>query len=112
LTTDDTWLSAVIAAGTLDPASLARHPMRNVLTQAVGSHNDINIHTKDLPLEAGDVLLLSTDGLHAVIGENAICAALEGIRTPESLVKHLVESSRIAGGPDNITCVAVEVDKS
>jgi protein phosphatase len=109
LTHDDTWLNAVMGADVLDAASLARHPMRNVLTQAIGSQNDIDIHTTELPLEPDDFLLLSTDGLHGVIGDDAICAAFAGGGTPEDIAKRLFESARSAGAPDNISCVVVRV---
>jgi serine/threonine protein phosphatase PrpC len=110
LTSDDTWLNAVIAKDMLDTASLERHPMRNVLTQAVGSQSDVEVHTTDLCLEPADFLLLSTDGLHAVVGDNAICAAFARGGTPEALAKRLVENARSAGGPDNISCVVVGLE--
>jgi protein phosphatase len=107
LTTDDTWLNAVLAQDALDAASLKRHPMRNVLTQAVGSQNDVDVHTTDLQLEPADFLLLSTDGLHGVISDDAICASLAGGGSTEALARRLVESARSAGGPDNVSCVVV-----
>lgn len=109
LTTDDTWLNAVMGPDALDAASLERHPMRNVLTQAVGSQNDVEVHTTDLRLESSDFLLLCTDGLHTVVGDEAICVAFERGGTPEALSRRLIETARGAGGPDNITCVVVGV---
>ena len=106
LTVDDTWLNAVLAEGPLDAATLDRHPMRNVLTQAIGSQNDVDVHTADLRLEPADFLLLTTDGLHAVVGDDAIRAAFTHGGTPEHLVKRLVAEARGAGGPDNISCIA------
>jgi protein phosphatase len=110
LTTDDTWVNAVIGRDALDAAALKRHPMRHVLTQAVGSQNDVDVHTADVCLKAGDFLLLSTDGLHAVIDDDAICAAFTRGGTPESLARNLVQNALSAGGPDNITCVVVALD--
>jgi protein phosphatase len=110
LTADDTWLNAVIASGTLQPESLARHPMRNFLTQSVGSQTDVDVHTTDLPFESGDVLILSTDGLHAVIGDDAIRAMLTAGGTSEYLAKSFIQSARAAGGPDNIACVVVKAE--
>jgi protein phosphatase len=107
LTTDDTWLQAVLADSALNPASLERHPMRNVLTQAVGSQNDVTVHTAELDLQSGDCLVLSTDGLHAVAGDEAIRAVLERTETPEESAKRLIQEARRAGGPDNISCVVV-----
>src|SRR5262245_21161656 len=110
LTTDDTWLNTVIASGALDTTTLQRHPMRNVLTQADGSQTDVDVHTSERPLEAADLPLLCTDGLHAVVDDGAMCAVFEGGGTAETVAKRLVESARTAGGPDNIACVVVGVD--
>ena len=107
LTTDDTWLTAVLAQGTLDAASCERHPMRNVLTQAIGSQNDVDAHTVDVRLQPADLLLLSTDGLHAVAGDDAIRAAFAYGGTPEDLAKRLIQEARSAGGPDNISCIVI-----
>jgi PPM family protein phosphatase len=110
LTTDDTWLNAVLAQGTLDAASRDRHPMRNVLTQSVGSQNDLDVHTTDLRLEPSDLLLLSTDGLHAVVGDESLHATFRGGGTPEDVVRRFVQEARGAGGPDNITCIVIGIE--
>ena len=107
LTTDDTWLHAVLADSALNPVSLERHPMRNVLTQAVGSQNDVVVHTAELDLEPGDCVVLTTDGLHAVAGDAAIRGVLERMEGPEDSAKRLIQEARSAGGPDNISCVVV-----
>lgn len=107
LTSDDTWLNAVLSQGTLDAASRERHPMRNVLTQAIGSQNDVDPHTADLDLQSGDYLLLTTDGLHAVAGDESLRRALASGGAPELIVNRLIDGARAAGGPDNISCVVV-----
>jgi serine/threonine protein phosphatase PrpC len=112
LTVDDTWLNVVLADGNLDAAQRARHPMRNVLTQAVGSQNDVDVHTTDVLLRISDLLLLSSDGLHAVVGDDVVRAALANNLPPEDLVERLVHEARAAGGPDNISCVVIGVAHS
>jgi len=107
LTTDDTWLAAVLTPGALDAASRERHPMRNVLTQAIGSQNDVDAHTTEILLEPADLLLLTTDGLHSVVDDDAIGATLRQAETPDMLASRLVQKARAAGGPDNISCVVV-----
>jgi protein phosphatase len=99
-----------MALGTLDAAARERHPMRNVLTQAIGSQTDVDVHTRDLILEPADLLLLTTDGLHAVIGDGAVYAALDQGGHPEQIATHLINQARAAGGPDNISCVVIAAD--
>ena len=114
LTTDDTWLSAVMIRGALSKKTLANHPMRNVLTQAAGSEHDVEVHTHDLTLEPGDLLLLSTDGLHGVVGEticSMLSAGLSSGRSAEELAVTLIRAARSAGAPDNVSCVLVSYDE-
>lgn len=114
LTTDDTWLSAVMQRGTLDSAAVANHPMRNVLTQAAGSQHDVDVHTTDVNLQAGDALLLSTDGLHSVVPEDEmrsiLASGLSSNRPAADLAGMLVQASRSAGAPDNVSCVLVRYE--
>jgi serine/threonine protein phosphatase PrpC len=107
LTVDDTWLNAVMARDALDTAALDRHPMRNVLTQVVGSQKDVEVHTADLSPGPDDFLLICSDGLHCVLKDHAICAVLAQGGTAEELAKRLVANARSAGGPDNITCIVL-----
>ncbi|HWR50533.1 MAG TPA: protein phosphatase 2C domain-containing protein [Bryobacteraceae bacterium] len=107
LTTDDTWLNAVLQTNRVPAAQLENHPMRNVLTQAAGSQGDVEVHTSEVALESGDLFLLSTDGLHGVVGEEALREMLMRGGDPEARVGALVEAARYAGAPDNVAGVVV-----
>ncbi len=107
LTCDDTWLSAVIQQERLDSAALANHPMRNVLTQAAGSQYEVEVHTTDVQLEDGDVLLLSTDGLHGLVRDDGMRSILGMGPEVKEVAATLVSAARSAGAPDNATCVLV-----
>ncbi len=105
LTVDDTWLNTVLQKGALDRDALLNHPMRNVLTQAAGSQHDIEVHTKDIDLQNGDLLLLSTDGLHEVVPDETLRSILSSDANVRDLAVRLKDSARAEGGPDNISCV-------
>lgn len=107
LSTDDTWLNTVLADGPLDAKARERHPMKNVLTQAVGAQNELAVHTSDLDMEPGDCLLLTSDGLHAITGDAAIRDVLEKEGGADDIARRLIGRARAAGGPDNISCVVV-----
>ena len=77
LTTDDTWLNTVLKQVAIDQKALSKHPMRNVLTQAAGTQRDLDVHTCELGLQDGDVLLLCSDGLHGIVPEPHIISVLE-----------------------------------
>jgi PPM family protein phosphatase len=105
LTVDDTWLNAVLEEGMLDQKALQKHPMRNVLTQAAGTQRNLDVHTCELELTDGDVMLLCSDGLHGVVAEETITAVLATTQPLERQVTQLKEAALAAGGPDNISCV-------
>ncbi len=68
LTQDDSWAATILAHDPrVKPADLAHHPMRNVLTNVLGAREQVDVHLAERDLEAGDVLLLCSDGLHGVL---------------------------------------------
>jgi protein phosphatase len=107
LTVDDTWLNAVLHRDALDNSALLNHPMRNVLTQAAGSQNDLDVHTADVDFEADDIILLCSDGIHGVVCGEAIIAVLESPESAEEQAARLKDAARVEGGPDNISCIVI-----
>ena len=105
VTQDDTWLYSVMQREAAAKAELLNHPMRNVLTQALGSPNDVEVHVADVAVAPGDLMLLSSDGLHQVVPEEEL-RALAGLGAPlEDAARRLIEAARTGGAPDNISCV-------
>ncbi len=109
ITQDQTWVNEVGRPLGLDEDSLRNHPMRHVLTMAIGASAPLSINYYEVPLEPRGLLLLSSDGLHGVVE----AADLENILRQEAgsqlerACRRLVEAARRAGGPDNITAVLV-----
>jgi protein phosphatase len=106
LTRDDSWVSAAWAEGILSSDEIDRHPLRNVITKAVGAKDNIELETSEHKLQAGDLVLLCSDGLHAMIADDAILGLLNP--PPESLEKAadaLIEAANEAGGKDNVSVV-------
>lgn len=105
LTLDDTWLYSVMQQEAAAKAELLNHPMRNVLTQALGSPQDVEVHIAELAAAPGDLLLLSSDGLHQVVAGEAL-RSLVALGLPlEETARRLVEAARTEGAPDNVSCV-------
>ena len=105
ITEDQTWVHEVGRRLGLDEESLKTHPMRHVLTMAIGVSPQIRIHTYALKPTNGTQLLLCSDGLHGVLEELAIAEILGSDGDPKEKCKVLVEAAKKAGGPDNITTV-------
>lgn len=108
-TVDHTVVQRLIDAGELDPAHAATHPDVHVLTQCVGGQVDEVVPAvTDAPvrLEAGDRVLLCSDGLHDLVRTDELPGLLTG-RDPELAARALVELAKQRGGHDNITVVVV-----
>jgi len=109
ITSDQTWVNEVGRSLGLTEEQIHNHPFRNVLTMAVGARERIDVHCYDLPLQSGDVLLLSSDGLHGIIGEQGIAQVLATNLPLDGKTAALIEMAKNGGGPDNITAVLVEM---
>ena len=107
ITQDQTWVSEVGRPLGIPEEALRRHPMRHILTMAIGAATEVTVNSYQVGIEPGSVVLLSSDGLHDVVepGElERILRAANGAPLHESCGR-LIEAARNAGGPDNITAV-------
>ena len=107
---DDSLVQALVEAGKLDAGSVAQHPQRNVLTQALGvtSNHQLRIGIARGELAQGMSFLLCSDGLTEGV-DNASIAHIVG-RTglaPQECVDQLLLSALEAGGDDNVTVLVV-----
>jgi protein phosphatase len=106
LTRDDSWVSAAWAEGILSSDDIERHPLRNVITKAVGAKESIEIDVIEHRLAPGDVALLCSDGLHGMINDAAILAILTPAPAAlEPAVDRLIAAANEAGGKDNVSVV-------
>jgi len=108
VTVDQSWVQEVGRPLNIDAEHLKNHPMRNLLTMAIGTVSSLRVHTYSLPRRSGMQLLLSSDGLHSVVSEKTIAEALSSEQSLEAKCHYLIEAARQAGGPDNITVVLLQ----
>jgi PPM family protein phosphatase len=109
LTRDDSW-AATILEQTPErdrPAALARHPMRHVLTNALGAREETEIHVAEHPLTGGERLLLCSDGLHTVCPPEQLRELLEQTQDVEATAAALVRAAIDGGSRDNVTVVVI-----
>src|SRR3984893_7003274 len=79
LTSDDSWLASVLAQDpSVDPAMLQNHPMRNALTSAVGARAGSDVHVVEETLRGGELIAMTTDGVHGAIDDMRIQRLLAG----------------------------------
>ena len=106
VTKDDSWVSAALGEGILNSDEIDRHPLRNVITKAVGAKESIELDVVEQKLQAGDVALICSDGLHAMIADEEIQRLLHPMAPSlEEAAAKLIEAANEAGGKDNVTVV-------
>jgi PPM family protein phosphatase len=110
ITDDHSYVGRMIREGLITSEQAATHPQRNVLTAALGMESAVPVDLSEAPLalEPGDLLLMSTDGLHGLLSDGEILA-LAGSNSPAAACKALVNLAKERGGFDNITVQILRV---
>lgn len=104
-TRDQSLGMALLDLGIVSAEQLDSMHGANILLQAVGSDDELEIIFTRLSLCRGDILLLCSDGLSGVISESEICDAVVRSRSLRGAADRLVRLALDAGGPDNVTVV-------
>jgi protein phosphatase len=108
LTDDHSWVSEQVRAGMLTDDDAQRHPMRNIVTRALGSRTEVAADIADTEILPGDVFLLCSDGLNAMLSDREIGQKLaEHRRDPEAACRALVDAANARGGEDNTTVIVL-----
>jgi protein phosphatase len=108
ITDDQTWVNEVGRPLGLDEESLKNHPMRHVLTMAIGASSPLTVNCYAVPVTPGALILICSDGLHGVVDSLTLEGILQGGRNGAELEEschQLIEAAKQAGGPDNVTTV-------
>ena len=106
LTRDDSWVSAAWAEGILSHDEIDRHPLRNVITKAVGAKEEIDLDTTEHHIVKGDVLMLCSDGLHAMLNDEKILQTVTPFPAAlQEAAQKLIDAANEAGGKDNVSVV-------
>ena len=110
LTRDDSWIEAAIAQRLIEVRERDVHPFRHVLTKAIGLQEDVEFAVGEEPIQAGDRVLLCSDGLTTALSDQRIEEILRlHAADLESTCRALVAAANEAGGPDNVTVVLVRM---
>jgi len=110
ITDDQTWVNEVGRPLGLDEESLRNHPMRHVLTMAIGASTPLTVNYYSVDMSPGAMVLMCSDGLHGVVEAPQMEQILRDGRNGASLeesCRRLIEAAKEAGGPDNVTTVLV-----
>src|SRR6185295_18777418 len=94
MTKDDSLIARLVESGAITVAEAAAHPMKNVLTEAVGAKENINVHVHEIDLLNGDRLMLCSDGVHGVIDEAPLLKILDCGKDVQATVETIVAEAR------------------
>ncbi len=110
LTEDQTLVNDLVASGTLTAEQAKVHPQRNMITQALGSPQQLVVVVYKLALKRGDRILLCSDGLHGEVDDLRIREIMAPGFSPRKTLESLVEEAIANGGRDNITGVILAMN--
>jgi protein phosphatase len=109
LTDDHSWVHEQVTAGILTEDEAKSHPLKNVVTRALGGGPTVSPDLQELHFSPGDVFLFCSDGLTTMLSDEEIRDCVAAGESPRDLCRHLVDLANEKGGVDNITVVAVVV---
>ncbi len=105
LTDDHSWVHEQVAAGFLTEEAARSHPLKNVVTQALGGSTEPRVDILETEVEEGDLYLLCSDGLNSMLTDNEIAARLGDEGSLEQIATQLIAAANDRGGNDNVSVV-------
>ena len=106
VTRDDSWMASMLAQDpTADRGHYERHPMRNALTNVVGARRRADVHVIEETLGGGELIVLTTDGVHGVLDDDAIEQRLLDAGDVRGMAEKLVAAALARGSHDNCTAL-------
>lgn len=108
LTHDHSIVAERVRAGLMTPAEAETSSMQSVITRAIGAEQDVHPDLYEVPLNAGETLLLSSDGLTRGVRLDEIAGVLASNPAQEAC-EQLIALANRHGGQDNITCIVLPV---
>ena len=106
VTTDDSWMAVMLAQEpSVDPLIYRHHPMRHALTNVVGRRTPMDVHIAEERLSEGDLLLLTTDGVHGVVEDGRLHELAVRGGEPAAIAESIIEAALAQGTRDNCTAI-------
>ena len=101
---DHSYVQTLVDKGDLNHSQAFFHPESNIITQSLGqSGQDISPSTTSLTLFEGDMLILCSDGINAMLEDGEIETVCSEHATAAEISGQLISNANAKGGHDNST---------
>jgi len=108
VTDDHSWVGEQVRLGLLTDEEAQHHPMRNIVTRAMGNRMELEVELNEESVLPGDIFLLCSDGLNSMMPDEVIQQTLAAHRDdPQAACQALVDLANARGGDDNVTVIVV-----
>jgi protein phosphatase len=111
LTKDHSWVHEQVTAGFLTEDAARTHPLKNVVTQALGGSSEPLVDVVETAIEDGDVYLLCSDGLNSMLMDDEIAHLMSLGGSLEAMCSRLIDAANERGGNDNISVVLLKTHR-
>jgi serine/threonine protein phosphatase PrpC len=109
ITQDHTWINEQKKLGLVSAGDAAQSELRHVLIRSLGPEMFVSPDTTALTIQAGDILVLCSDGLHDELPESTIAAIVSQNKDMDEIARELVAHAVENDGNDNTTAVVIRV---
>ncbi len=107
LTQDHSVVMELLLQGKISAEQIKTSPFRHYITRCVGHNNKVEIDRTPVEIQPNDRIILCTDGLTAVLGDENIGEIASLYEDPKEMVDHMIRETLTGGAPDNVTIVAI-----
>lgn len=108
LSVDHSLVQELVDDGEISAEEAASHPQRHVVTRALGTGEDNEADFWLVPAEAGDRVLVCSDGLTGELADRTIAGILGTVADPQDAAMELIHAALDHGGRDNVTVIVVD----
>ena len=110
ITLDHSVVEGLVASGEITREQAYTHPQRSLIYRSLGDRPTIEVDTFEQELQAGDRLILCSDGVWEMTRDEGLEEVLLSEPDPQRACDILVDHANLAGGEDNITVIIVQVE--
>lgn len=109
ITVDHSVVQMMLRRGEISREQARTHPVKNLITRAVGTEQRVVCDIFTLPVERGDYILLCSDGLSNLVTDQEILFEVEHCTDKAKCCRNLIDVAKNRGAPDNVTCVLAAI---